>query len=405
MNSGRARGPLRLAHVVASVGRQSGGLGPNTLGLAIGQHELGAQPTIWCMAPPRAVQEAYADYVPASVEIVSYPGWGPGRVGVSPAMEAAARQRAGENLAVLHQHSLWLGTSRVTMRWRKAWRRPTIISPQGALLPYALARSAWKKTLAGWLFERRNLRAASCLHAASAAEAASFRRYGLANPIAIIPNAIPHGWLRSAGDGPRFRHAHKLPAEARLMLFVSRVHPIKGLPLLFEAIRREQAHLADWHLVVAGPDEGGHTAELVQLAQRLGITPRVHFIGAVFGAEKRDAFAAAELFVLPTHSENFAIAVAEALAAGVPVLTTKGAPWEELETHACGWWTDTSAAAIGEALREATQSPPAALAAMGQRGRQLITERYTWPIAAQKTLELYAWLLGRAPRPDCVTLV
>lgn len=106
--------------------------------------------------------------------------------------------------------------------------------------------------------------------------------------------------------------------------------------------------------------------------------------------------------MLPTYRENFSVVVAEALGAGVPVLTTKGAPWEDLVTHRCGWWTEISAAGIAEALRDALQHPQAELQAMGQRGKELVACKYTWQHSAEMTLMLYQWLLGHGERPDFV---
>jgi glycosyltransferase involved in cell wall biosynthesis len=106
--------------------------------------------------------------------------------------------------------------------------------------------------------------------------------------------------------------------------------------------------------------------------------------------------------VLPSKSENFGMVVAEALAARTPVITTKGAPWQELETHRCGWWIDMGVESLIEALEKAMSHSPVELHEMGRRGRQLVEEKYTWDRVAGQMIEVYEWLLGRGPRPDCV---
>jgi glycosyltransferase involved in cell wall biosynthesis len=251
-------------------------------------------------------------------------------------------------------------------------------------------------------YEAQNLRRATCLHAASASEARSFRRYGLLQPIAVIANGIPDSWLLSTGDAMRFRREFGIAGERRILLFLSRIHPIKGLPLLFEALAQISSELGNWLLVIAGTDEVGHRLELEQLARQLGIKQWVQFVGPLFGERKRDAFGSAEVFVLPTQSENFGIVVAEALGVGLPVVTTRGAPWEEINSYRCGWWTDIHSDALRDALTQVIRLPVAELAAMGARGRELVSTHYTWRNAAEKTILLYHWLLSQGPQPDFV---
>ena len=136
-----------------------------------------------------------------------------------------------------------------------------------------------------------------------------------------------------------------------------------------------------------------------------GGSRRVHWLGPLYDDAKHDALAAAELFVLPTLSDNYAIVIAEALNAGVPVLTTQGAlPWHVLESRGCGWWVPVGAASMGEALTRATALSGAALAAIGQRGVAVARAQCRWSDAAARTLELYHWLLGEAARPDFVVV-
>jgi glycosyltransferase involved in cell wall biosynthesis len=317
-------------------------------------------------------------------------------------MVRAAGTEAGGRIDVLHQHGLWRAFSRATQRWRQVHQGPTVLAPAGTLTDEALGFSRWRKKVALLAYEANNLRSASCLHAKSMAEARGFRRRGLSNPIAVVPSGVTDAWLDRPGDAAAFRHRFSLPPDRRLMLFLSRLHPIKGLPLLLEAVASSASQLEGWLLVVAGADELGHLAAIRARIRELGIGERVRLVGPLRGADKRDAFAAADLFVLPTLSESFGIVVAEALGAGVPVLTTRGAPWEELQSHGCGFYVDATAAAIGEGLRDAVRRPADELRAMGAKGRQLVSAKYTWSRIAPQTVELYEWLLGRRERPHWV---
>ncbi len=393
---------LNILHLVASVGQRSGGVGQSCLDLVRHQRVLGLNTTIWSLTSSTEAAQTAGDYGLDGASVVTYPVLGPHSIGYSSAMEKAIASGRGAMYDVLHQHSIWMANSRAANEWRAAFGRPTVVAPHGTLEHYALKRSAWKKWLAAVAYENKNLRSASCLHATSNSEAVSFRRFGLVNPIAIIPNGVSETWLRSTGDAECFRRRFGIPPDRPFFLFLSRIHPTKGLPLLLKALSGLGQRGKDWSLVIAGPDECRHTEELQALIQSLGIDKQVIFVGPLYGQDKRDAFAAADVFILPTYSENFGLVVAEALGAGVPVLTTRGAPWEELETHQCGWWVDVGEMAIRDALLDAIQRSKDELVAMGQRGKVLVAERYTWLQAAQRSLELYHWLLGRGRKPDFV---
>ena len=120
------------------------------------------------------------------------------------------------------------------------------------------------------------------------------------------------------------------------------------------------------------------------------------------GRTKWELFRQAALFVLPTFSENFGVSIAEALACGVPVITTKGAPWAELRSHRCGWWVDIGAAPLAGALREAVAASDEERREMGRRGQRLVEQRYAWPPIAADMRSVYHWVLGTGTKPACV---
>jgi glycosyltransferase involved in cell wall biosynthesis len=155
-------------------------------------------------------------------------------------------------------------------------------------------------------------------------------------------------------------------------------------------------------MVVCGPDECGHTEQVKRAVAEAGLSGEFEFKSLVNGVEKEALYASADLFVLPTFSENFGIAVAEALAAGVPVITTTGAPWEELRTRQCGWWIDIGVEPLAVAMREATLLSDQERYEMGQRGRRLVEEKYAWPQIGRDMLAVYQWVLGQGPQPECV---
>ena len=286
---------------------------------------------------------------------------------------------------------LWTYPSLANFRYHRRAGTPYVITPRGMLDPWARERSAWKKRLARLWFEDDHLRRAHCLRATAEMEAEHFRSFGLRNPIAIVPNGI---------DVPETL-IPRPTNDRRRLLFLSRVHPKKGLPHLLRAWAAIEAHRPDWDLVIAGPDELGHTAEMQAMAKRLGIK-RMEWRDAVHGDDKSILYRSADLFVLPTHAENFGLVLAEALAHEVPVITTRNAPWEGLRSHGCGWWIDLVEECLRDTLLEATNQPRAALWQMGMRGRAWMQRDFSWGYVAEQMNEVYTWVVSGGPPPTSI---
>ena len=168
------------------------------------------------------------------------------------------------------------------------------------------------------------------------------------------------------------------------------MHPVKGLATLVRAWNR--VRVPDWHLVIAGPDEGGYRRTIEKMIADNHLEAAFSFMGPVDEADKWGLYEQAELLVLPSLTENFGMVVAEALASGKPVITTRGTPWEMLAQHHCGWWIDVGVEPLADALREATALSDHERAAMGERGRRLVEARFSWPKIADQTLAVYRWV-------------
>lgn len=296
--------------------------------------------------------------------------------------------------AVVHSHGLWAPAGHWASRAARRHGIPLVIQPRGMLEPWALGHKAWKKRIGMTLFQRSDLDVAHVLIATSGQEYENIRKLGLRQPVAVIPNGVDVAVLQSVGNELR-----RVPERVRSVLFLSRIHPKKGLLNLMHAWAR--LALCGWRLRIAGPDEAGHLDEVMALVQRLGIAASVEYVGEVDGERKSEAYREADLFVLPTFSENFGVVVAEALAHGLPVITTRGAPWADLETHRCGWWVDIGVEPLVDALRASTALGDEVRWAMGQRGREY-ARRFEWAAIARETAAVYSWILGLGSRPDCV---
>lgn len=173
--------------------------------------------------------------------------------------------------------------------------------------------------------------------------------------------------------------------------------------MLVEAISSIRNIFKDWQLIIAGIEEFGHQKEVESLIIQFNLEENIKIIGPLFGTAKHDAFAAAELFILPSHSEGSPMVVLDSLAAGVPVITTKASSWNDLLEFDCGWWPGISTKEIALALSHAVTMSAEDLQRMGEQGKELIASKYTWPQLAQKTILLYEWLLGKVnDKPDFV---
>lgn len=383
------------------MGKASFGLGAAALGFAQAQQKLGLDVAVWtCYARDDRLEiERSYDLLPETVRV--FPTWGPMWLGFSPIMENTIR-KASPDYDVLHQHGIWTGISRATNVWRNATHGPTVISVHGYVDAWALRRSQWKKRLARLAYEDHNLAHASCVHALSQSEMNSVRDLKLACPVAVIPNGIAASWLNSSGNADKFRQKYNLPGDTRIMLFLGRITPKKGLPMLLHAMKALEPLMRDWVLVIAGVDEFNHEIEVRALADQLRLNNCVRYVGPLYGQDKRDAFAAAHLFVLPSYSEGAPVAIVEAMACGVPVLTTKASPWQELNRRQCGWCTDISQTAITVALEDALLQPPGSLEEKGKASRALIVADYTSEKTAERFAELYQWLIVGGSTPSFV---
>ena len=303
---------------------------------------------------------------------------------------ARALDTAASRGTVLHAHGLWLMPNIYPARAARRHGTPLVVSPRGMLGAAALAFSAKRKKIMWALAQRRALETARCFHATSEAEAEEIRGAGLSAPIAVIPNGID---IPGGNPAP----------GARTVLHLGRLHPKKGIDRLIAAWARVADAHPDWRLRIVGPSELNYRAALEAQAQDLGV-PRVFFDNPLYGDSKWEAYRQAGLFALCTLNENFAIVVAEALAAGVPAICTKGAPWQGLEAERCGWWVDGAPEAIAKALDAALSLPDGERAKMGARGRAWMGRNFSWSGIAWQMTQVYAWLAGYGPMPDCVQI-
>jgi glycosyltransferase involved in cell wall biosynthesis len=289
-----------------------------------------------------------------------------------------------EQFDVIHTHGLWLGLNSYQSKGTKF-----VISPHGMLSSVALEFSKFKKAAALAFYQRKALNSAHLLIASAPSEYNDIRSFGLRQPVAIIPHGIEVGAVKKSE-----------PKNGKLVVIsLGRIHRKKGLINLVNAWSQLTERYPNWILKIVGPDEGGHTQELRCLVRNLNLNS-VQILPAVYGNEKAAMMEAASLFVLPSFSENFALTVGESLALGVPVIATKGTPWEGLEIENCGWWIDVGIEPLAQALDTAMALPETSRQELGHRGRNWMLRDFTWLNAAKQSMEVYKWLIhgGEVPR-------
>jgi len=284
---------------------------------------------------------------------------------------------------LVHIHGVWspsLAFAAIVARQRGI---PFIISPHGALAIEALKHKKYKKKIALLIYQKWILNKARLLVATANIELDNIRELGLLPPIAIIPNGVDKSDLSNECSTDAL-------AE-RKILFLSRVHPIKGLVNLVNAW--DTIRQAGWKIIIAGPDEENHTEDLKRIVSQKNMGEYFEFVGLVSGARREKMFQNADLFILPSFSENFGIAIAEALIRGVPVITTTGAPWQDLVDNECGWWVEPTAECIADAIRQGISKTKEELESMGRRGRDLCVKKYTWDGVGELAFKTSQWLL------------
>ncbi len=278
--------------------------------------------------------------------------------------------------AVVHVHGVWTAATAAACLRSRTLGIPYVVSPHGMLLPAAMHRSGLKKRWALNAFVRHNLEAAALVHASSEAERESV--------LAVAPRArtvvIPWGV-----DVPHTARRRPQSDHRRQAAYIGRIIPLKGVDELLAAW--DDVRPPGWDLRFIGADPEGHAGRLASAIDSRRLRDSVSLHPAIDRASLARVFQQLDLLILPSHSENFGLVAAEALAAGVPVITTTATPWQAVVQERCGWWVEDTATGLCQAIRDACGMRPEDLTAMGARGHDWMSQSYSWPRLTQRFVQ------------------
>jgi len=388
----------KVIFAVGGLYTEASGVGRILCDLANALGRIGSPVTVYTAA---CTGKGVTDHMlrPPSV-CVSRPGRWMGRLASSPSLRRLLNAVIPD-VDVVHNHSVWMLPNHYASAAAHRCRKPVLFTAHGTLEPWAWRRSAWKKRLVGAWFQDRDLRRAACIHVNSVREMKSVRAVGLENPVAVVPNGVDLRAFATLPNRSPFDAAHPEAAGKRICLFLSRINSKKNVSDLVRAWHRAGKKRDGWHLVIAGPDDGDESA-VRGVIRELHRESDVTLVGPVYGTAKLEALAAASVFVLPSHSEGFAMAVLEAMACRLPVVITPGCNFPEIAQAGAGIEVPPTLQGIQLGLEAMLVLGDNELAAMGARGQAMVEQAYTWDHVARQMLELYRWLAHGGSRPAFV---
>jgi glycosyltransferase involved in cell wall biosynthesis len=295
---------------------------------------------------------------------------------------------------LLHIHAIFSYSSTIAMAIARCQKVPYVVRPLGQLCTWSLQQSARKKQIYLKIIEKANLNHSQSIHFTSVAEQQEAALLNLTSPNFIIPHGlaipdtIPHAYQR-------LRQHFNLPIDEPIILFLSRLHPKKGLDYLIPALGKLSHY--PFTFIIAGSGDSDYETEIKTLVTTHGIAEKTHFAGFVKGETKDLLMQGADIFALTSHSENFGISVLESLAAGTPVIITPGVALSDIvqEQH-LGYVTELNIKAIAATIENFLDHPQESKE-MGDRARQFILDNYTWDHIASKMISVYENIITRIP--------
>lgn len=281
---------------------------------------------------------------------------------------------------IVHVNCCWMPACAAVQRIAQKRGFKVVLTPHGMLEPWIIKRHYWtRKVPALWLYQKAAVQRADCVQATAESERDNLLKLGYNSNIKVVRLGID-------AESIEMKRSWK---KSRQILFLSRVHVKKGINFLVEAADVLRNELQGYKILVAGEGEADYVEAMKRMICDRGLQDIVQLIGGVYGDEKWRLFQTSDFFVLPTHSENFGLAIAESLASGTPVITTVGTPWNDLNSSEAGAWIEIGTEPLVETLRRFLGLSEDELETMGRNGRKLIETKYSAHVMAEQMMEVY----------------
>lgn len=380
---------MRITHIVSTFSPEHGGPTQEIGNLCEAQSLRGHEITLYTLngfsatSSPRTVKGVA---VQKSFRVLP-----PQILGFS--FDLARRLRCDSTPDIYHIHGVWHLAQIAGCREAQRRRVPYIYHLMGGFTAYELNRKAARKRLARWLYQDVALRRAACLHVNGDSEARFLREQGFTNPIAVLPVGVDVSDKLPTPASAANRIAKDVNGR-RILLYLARVHPTKGIEILLEAWQQLAPKFPEWLLLVAGSGDSAYTAKIHNQALQWGLGASVLFVGQVTETEKAWCYQNASVYVLPSFQENFGNTVAEALSYGVPVITTTWTPWAELKAERSGWLCEPTSENLVETIQQCLYLSNEQLRNAGRRGRELVARKYGLESVLTRLEGIYEWLMA-----------
>lgn len=360
---------MKIIHFVPSIDRTSGGVGSYMQLLA---KELGKLCELYIVTANTEhqlkIENAEVRYIPCNI-------------GQYSAMKKEWNRILNEiKPNLVHVNCCWMPCCALVQKWSQRKGYKVILTPHGMLEPWIMKRNYWtKKIPALLLYQKAAIKRADCIHATAESEKQNILKLGYNKKIEVIANGIDVDNIKIKDNWKRNKN----------ILFLSRIHVKKGIEFLLEAASSLKSQLEGYTITIAGEGEQTYISSLKSKTIELGIDKMVNFCGGVYGEKKWELYRKADVFVLPTYSENFGIVIAEALASGTPVITTKGTPWNDLNIIQCGWCINIGLQPLISALNDFLGLSDKTIQEYALRGRSLVENKFDIKKIAKDFICLY----------------